>query len=142
MMGPYFVYCTFWHRNRSLSSPPYSGILIRQITLRPASEKFETGHSSTSYRGRAAGRPPSPRTKLMVDKTGFDFGVIVSATSEFKPNTWILPSNKLPAREADEPQTWISLNDQLFDKTLANLKAMVFTFIYLLPGIQKVPPHV
>jgi len=78
-------------------------------------------------------------TKLIVDKTGFDFGVIVSATSEFKPNAWRLPSDKLPARDVNEPQTWISLNNQLFDKTLANLKAMLFTFIYLQPWIQKAP---
>ena len=124
----------------TISSPSYLRILMRQITLRPASEKFDTGHPLPSYRGRAAGNPLSPRTKLMVDKTGFDFGVIVSATSEFKPNAWLLPSDKLPTREADEPQTWISLNDQSFDKTLANLKEMIFTFIYLQPGIQKVTP--
>jgi hypothetical protein len=90
--------------------------------------------------------PPPPLSStllvdrwLTADKSGLDFGVIVGGTSAFKPDAWLLPpSDKLPMREPDEPQTWLSPSGQLFEKTLVHLKAMVFTLIYLHPGIQKV----
>jgi hypothetical protein len=94
--------------------------------LHPTGDKFETGNPANSYRGRSA------------DKSGFDFGVLVSKAPELRSDGWTLASEKLPARQTGEPQAWISPTGDLFDKTLSHLKDMVYTVVYLQPGIQKV----
>lgn len=73
------------------------------------------------------------------DKDKLDFGVVVSGTSLYRPEAMIFcPSKAVPFRKPDEHQAWVSVNNDVLEKPLDQLKHMVFNQVHFKPGITKV----
>lgn len=75
---------------------------------------------------------------MFSDKDRLEFGVVVSDTAKFSDRFRICPSKEAPTRDTGEPQSWISVNDELLSKVLEDLKGMVFSVVHNRPSITKV----
>jgi hypothetical protein len=75
---------------------------------------------------------------LFSDKDRLEFGVVVSDKAKFSERFRICPSKEAPTREPGEPQSWISVNDELLSKVLEDLKRIVFSVVHNRPTIAKV----